>query len=223
MAKRKTPTLSASIQQKLMDDIMEARISPGMRLEETELAERYNVSRTPVREALRLLAATGVVELRPRRGMVIASLTPAHLEEMIEVAADMEASAARYAAQRMTKAERYQLAQAYERLSAIVQADNPAEFDRQNRELHRLVWEGAHNTVLLESIERMRVRILPYTRVEFMQHRSRMAVSHSQHDVFVQAILGGHAEAAYFTMRFHVMSAGKAPEDLPDALPETVA
>ena len=197
-----------------MEDIIEARISPGMRLEENELAERYNVSRTPIREALRLLAATGIVELRPRRGMVIASVTPDHLQEILEVVADMEASAARYAALRMTNAERQQLSLAHERICATVKADNPVEFDRLNRELHGLVWSGAHNVVLRDSIERTRLRIIPYTRVEFMKLHSRMAVSHSQHELFVQAIVGGDAEAAYFMMRYHVLNAGKVREDL---------
>lgn len=211
---QKAPTLAAAIRQKLMEDIIAARISPGVRLDENELAERYNVSRTPIREALRLLAASGVVELRPRRGIVIAGISPETFRNILEVVADMEASAARYAAERMTKEERQRLRDVHHQLAAIVQREDAASFDVQNQVLHRLIREGSHNAILLESIEQMRIRTLPYTRVQFMRNRSRMAISHSQHEVFVEAVITGLPEVAYQTMRFHVINAGQAREDL---------
>jgi DNA-binding GntR family transcriptional regulator len=212
--RQKEPTLATAIHQKLMEDIIAARISPGMRLDENELADRYNVSRTPIREALRLLAASGVVELRPRRGIVIAGISPNTFRQILEVVADMEASAARYAAERMTREDRHRLRAVHDQLGVIVQREDAVAFDEQNQVLHRLIREGAGNAILLEAIEKMRIRTLPYTRVQFMRNRSRMAVSHSQHEVFVEAIIRELPELAYQTMRFHVINAGQAREDL---------
>src|SRR5689334_1128467 len=86
----------------LADEIINGSLAPGATLEETALAQRFNVSRTPVREALRQLAASGLVETRPHRGAVVANLSHERLAAMFEAMAELEAICAGLAAERMS-------------------------------------------------------------------------------------------------------------------------
>lgn len=208
-----TPTLASIVQQRIGADIAHGVLPPGMRLEEKELAGRYQVSRTPVREALRQLSALGIVDTQPRQGMVVAARSAEHFNNLLEVVADLEASSARYAAQRMTDAERRELLGLHEEMRGILRGAAAARFDKANSELHRLIHLGAHNDILFNGIAQMRMRTLPYTRVEFISERERMEISFMEHNAVVQAIVRGEAEMAYQAMRLHVLDAGNVQED----------
>lgn len=210
----RSPTLASIVQQKILNDISQGRLPAGMRLEEVDLADRYQVSRTPIREALRQLAALGMVDTKLRQGVVVAERSRDHFIYLLEVIADLEASSARYAALRMTDDERTKLSEVHEGMAAIVSRGQAARFDRTNRLLHQLVHAGAHNEVLSRGIEQMRMRTLPYTRAEFILERRRMEISHMEHHGIVQAILRREPEGAYHAMRLHVIDAGQVPEDL---------
>jgi DNA-binding GntR family transcriptional regulator len=207
------PTLSSIVQQRISADIAHGELPPGMRLEEEELARRYEVSRTPVREALRQLSALGIVDTRPRQGMVVATRSLEHFNNLLEVVADLEASSARYAAQRMTDAERRALATLHQTMNAITKDGATAKFDQVNSVFHRMIHEGAHNDILLNGILQMRLRTLPYTRLEFISEQQRMEISYMEHNAVVQAIMRGEAEPAYHAMRLHVLDAGQVKED----------
>ena len=99
-------------------EIIEERIAtglyaPGMRLDETDLANEFEVSRTPIREALMQLASSGLIDMRPRRGAIVAEISPQRLCEMFEVMAELEAMCGRMAARRMTEADRQELLEAH--------------------------------------------------------------------------------------------------------------
>ncbi|WP_373062201.1 GntR family transcriptional regulator [Zavarzinia sp.] len=215
MKKRKVPTLASIIQARLLEEITQSKIQPGTRLEEIELAERYQVSRTPVREALRQLSAMGMLKVTPRRGAIVVDQSANNgLQETLEVIAELEAAAARFAAKRMSADDRARLATIHGEMSLIVEAEDVVAFDRKNGELHHHIHLCAGNGLLLDSISQMRVRIVPYTRAEYMSQHSRIVTSHREHDAFVQAILRSDSELAYHAMRFHVMHAGELDEDL---------
>jgi len=209
-----TPTLASIVQQKIINDIAHGLLPPGLRLEEVDLARRYHVSRTPVREALRQLSALGIVEMRHRQGVVVAARSMEHFHNLLEIVADLEASAARYAAQRMTEDERQKLAELHGQIGTIAAQSSLARFDKANVALHQLIHEGAHNMILLNGIVQMRMRTLPYTRMEFISERRRMEISHMEHNAIVSGILRREPEMAYHSMRVHVIDAGKVHEDL---------
>src|SRR3954447_20599757 len=98
--------LSERIRVALADDITSGALVPGFTLDEQQIGDRYGASRTPVREAIRQLAAVGLVEMRPRRGAVVAGFTTERIVEMFEMAAEIEAMCVRLAAHRMTPLER---------------------------------------------------------------------------------------------------------------------
>jgi len=99
-------TRADTLRQRIADEILVGKLPPGTRLEEQDLADRFGVSRTPVREALKALVETGLVDIRPHRGAVVATPSRQHMRDLFEVMRELEAICARYAAQRMTSAER---------------------------------------------------------------------------------------------------------------------
>jgi DNA-binding GntR family transcriptional regulator len=212
---KRFPTLSSKIQSRILEEIHAGVLLPGAHLEEIELAARYEVSRTPVREALRQLEAIGVVKITPRRGAIVADHSADNTRrETLEVVADLEASAARYAATRMTPDERRALIELRARMNQVVRDEDTVAFDKHNAELHNRIHRSAHNALLAEQIASMRLRIIPYTRASHMSEKTQIQVSHREHEMLITALLQGDGEMAYHAMRFHVIQTGVQDEDL---------
>src|SRR3546814_18301632 len=104
--KAKIASLAQDLRDRLEEEILSGQRPPGARLDESKLAQHFGVSRTPVREALRELAAADLVVLRPRQGAVVATVTVTQLLHMFEVMAELESFCARLAARRMPAEER---------------------------------------------------------------------------------------------------------------------
>jgi DNA-binding GntR family transcriptional regulator len=112
---------------RLREMLVESRIAPGAKLNERELSEVLNVSRTPLREAIKMLAAEGLVELLPNRGAIAVELSPADVLNTFEVMAGLEAQSGELAAERITDAEMAEIqAMHYEMLAAYTRRDLPA-------------------------------------------------------------------------------------------------
>src|ERR1700733_7896722 len=107
----------------IADAVLSGEFDPGLRLAEGMLAERYGVSRTPVREALRQLASTGLIEVKPRRGATVAKATSAQLEKLFAAMAEIEAACARLAAMSMTPIERRRLQSTHETMAGFIPHD----------------------------------------------------------------------------------------------------
>ena len=142
-------TLAETIRQRLADDILRGVYPPGARLDEHGLAKRFGLSRTPVREALRQLTSAGLVEMRPRRGVIVSLPTESTLAEMFEVMGELEASCARLAAQRMSPAERVNLEFVHRRSLDAVRGNDTDSYRTVNFEFHDVIYRGAHNEFLL--------------------------------------------------------------------------
>jgi DNA-binding GntR family transcriptional regulator len=193
--------------EKLAGDIADAILSgayaPGVRLDEQSLAERHGVSRTPVREALRQLATSGLIELRPRRGAVVAPMTPTHLETLFGAMAEMEATCARLCALGMTPVERRRLQALQEAMAEQVRLGDPEAFAAANQIFHTQIYAGAHNPVLAEFTTGLRRRLSPFRRAQF-RIPGRLPRSYAEHAAVVNAILSGDAAGAHAAMLHHV-------------------
>jgi len=187
----------------IADAILSGAFTPGSRLDEQSLAQRYNVSRTPVREALRQLAATGLIDLRPRRGAVVTQVTPAQLEELFVAMGEMEATCARLAAISMTPVERRRLQSLHDGMAELVRHGDPDAFAVANQTFHALIYAGAHNPMLAEFTAGLRRRLAPFRRIQF-RTAGRLPRSHAEHEAVVRAILSGDAAAAHARMLHHV-------------------
>jgi DNA-binding GntR family transcriptional regulator len=212
MPGRRTTTLAETIRQKLADDILRGVYPPGARLEEIALAKRFNLSRTPVREALRQLTSAGLVEMRPRRGVIVSLPTDSALAEMFEVMGELEASCARFATQRMSPAERVRLELVHRRSLEAVRGNDKEAYRTLNFEFHDVIYGGAHNEFLLATTVGIRQRIAPFRRAQFALE-DRLAKSYAEHDAIVGAILQGDAETASEVMRAHVNIVRAASRD----------
>src|SRR5262252_3164768 len=125
-------TLAEELRLQLADEIVRGVLPPGGSLDETELARRFGVSRTPVREAIRQLAASGLVEVRAHRGAVVARPSEERLLGMFEAMAELEALCAGLAAERMLPAERAQLEGVHEALRTLIQDGDPQRYHETN-------------------------------------------------------------------------------------------
>jgi len=197
-------TLAEELRLALADDIVRGLIAPGSALDETELARRFGVSRTPVREAIRQLAASGLVEVRAHRGAVVARPNEERLVGMFEAMAELEALCAGLAAERMTAPERRALETAHEQLRALIHSGDPQRYHEVNEAFHAAIYAGAHNAYLAEMTHATRYRVQPFRRAQF-RNLGRLAKSHVEHDRVVLAILRGDREVAAGAMRLHIM------------------
>jgi len=213
----KKPTRAAEVRLQIADEIVNGALQPGATLDETDLAHRFGVSRTPVREALRALAASGLVETRPHRGTIVAHPAPQRLAEMFVTMAELEALCAGIAALAMTAAERRELAAIHAALGALVRDGDPERYHELNEAFHGAIYAGSHNGYLAEITAETRVRVQPYRRAQFRQV-GRLARSHAEHDAIVGAILRGDRAAAAAAMRSHIAIVRDAYDQYLEAL-----
>ncbi|WP_142850236.1 GntR family transcriptional regulator [Telmatospirillum sp. J64-1] len=202
----------------LADDILTGRIKPGARLSEQHLAERFGVSRTPVREALKQLAATGLVESRPHCGVVVVAIPADHLGEMFELVADLEAICARNAAMRMTPQERRALQVIHEHSRECVLAGDFESYDAINLSFHEAILKGAHNRYLSDCAFAARARIAPFRRAQF-RLLGRLSQSFVEHDAIMDAIHKGDGGGAASLMLKHVAASASASDKYLSAMP----
>jgi DNA-binding GntR family transcriptional regulator len=203
MGEAETHTLGEKLAGQIADAIVSGEMPPGYRLDETRLAQRYGVSRTPVREALRQLGPTGLIEMRPRRSAVVAQVTAEQLDTLFVAVGEMEASCTRLAALSMTPTERRRLEALHERMGDLVRAGDMAGYTDANDAFHALIYAGTHNPVLIELMTGLRRRLSPFRRAQF-RTAGRLARSHQEHDTVVKAILSGDAVAGHANMVHHV-------------------
>lgn len=205
----------------LEDQIVTQELAPGTRLDETALAERFGVSRTPVRQALFQLAATGLVEHRARRGAFVAEVGLQRLSEMFEVIAELEALCAGLAARRATAAEIGAIQGAHAACAAAAEkacaaAAGPGESDAyyySNERLHQCIREVAGNDFLLEQVGALQKRLKAYRRIQ-LRARDRVRNSLDEHARIVRAIESGAVDEASAAMRSHVAIQGDRFADL---------
>ncbi len=202
-------THAERLRTELADDIAAGRLAPGTALDETSLADRFGVSRTPVREALRELAAAGLVVHRAHRGAVVATLSPERVDEMFLVMAELEALCAAEAATRMTAAERIELGAMQDAAAELVRNGDLPAYREANDRFHEFVYAASHNGFLEETVLAVRRRVLAFRRAQF-RTLSRLVVSHAEHDRVVQALLRGDREAAARDMRAHLVSSARS-------------
>ncbi len=198
-------TLSDEVFQALVNDILSGAAKPGTRLDEPSICRKFGVSRTPIREALRRLSGTGLVEVTPRKGVTVARIEVEQLHDMFEALAEFEGLCARLSAVRMTTLERKRL----ELLNAGRQkkiADGDHNFAELNNEFHQFIYRGAHNSSIASVTRSFRQRLAPFRALQFVPGHTEY--SFHEHDGIVQAIVGSDPDRAYSLMRDHVTGTG---------------
>ena len=152
-------SLHDQVAARLRTMLIEGEIAPGAKLNERALCERLHVSRTPLREAIKALAAEGLVDLLPNRGAVAVKLNEADVEYTFEVLAMLEGTSGQLAAQRVTDAQADEIrAQHYEMLACFARRDLSGYY-RHNATIHRLINEAAGNPLLTTTYRSINARV----------------------------------------------------------------
>lgn len=193
----------------IADQIVAGGLRPGTRLDEAGLAARFQVSRTPVREALGQLGAMKLVDRRPNRGAVVAILGQDRLAAMFESMAELEGICARFAAERMTAAERRRLEAMHQDATRLVHDGAEAAYEAHNTAFHSALYVGAHNEHIGELAGLTRDRLAPFRRAQF-RLPGRLLKSWAEHQDIVTAILRGDGAAAGAAAKGHVDTVGEA-------------
>lgn len=201
--------LSDRIRNALADEIATGELAAGVQLDEQQLAQRFGASRTPVREALRQLSVGGLVEVRPRRGVVVTRMTPERIMNMFEAMAEIEALCVRLATNRMTPLERSRLLRLHEQSATLVLAGDVDAYDAFNREFHELLYAATHNSFLAEQALATRSRLDSFRRTQLRQDQ-RIAHSREEHASVLEAIAEGDGDKAARRMRAHMLNAASA-------------
>ncbi|MCG5235633.1 GntR family transcriptional regulator [Xanthobacter oligotrophicus] len=204
MRGEQTPRLREALE----EDIVSGRLRPGQRLDEVGLAERFGVSRTPIREALIQLSASGLIEIRPRRGAFVVLLGPRELLESFELMEELEAACARLAAQRMGAADRAALACAHAACGAAVAAGDPSAYYTANAAFHAAIYAATGNRVIHGEALRLQRALRPYRRLQLNVPR-RMEASFAEHEAIMAALSAGDGVGAAERMRAHVQVLGE--------------
>lgn len=196
-------TRADGIRQAIEQDIFQGVLRPGTRLDEVGLAERFGLSRTPVREAILQLVHSGLVVKTPRQGAVVAPLDLHRMVQMFEVMSEIEGLCARYAARRMSAEEKSRLSALHEESRALRAARRLDDYYTVNRAFHQAIYQGSHNEVLLDMACTLFARLAPYRRYQ-LNHPDRIDGSFDEHGRVVDAILAADPEGAQAAMRKHV-------------------
>lgn len=200
MRGEQTPRLREALE----EDIISGRLRPGQRLDEAGMAERFGVSRTPIREAFNQLAASGLVEIKPRRGAFVVLLGPRELIESFELMAELEAACGRLAAQRMSDEDRQAIAFACEECRAAAAADDLNAYYEANARFHGAIYDATGNRILAAEALRLQRALQPYRRLQLKVPR-RMDGSLAEHQGILESLLAGDALEAEKRLRNHVL------------------
>jgi DNA-binding GntR family transcriptional regulator len=204
--------LSEQLREAIEEEVATGQLLPGTHLDETELASRFGVSRTPIREALSQLAGEGLVEMRPRRG-VVAQASAQRLVEMFEVMAELEAMCARLAVRRITEEELQAVEALHEACRTAAGQRDPDAYFYANEAFHHALYSAGHNVFLSEQALALQRKLRPYRRLQ-LRVRDRMQNSFQEHQDIVDALRAGDTERAVASVRAHVVVQGERFADL---------
>lgn len=198
-----TETQAEKLRRTIEEMIVGGELQPGERVDEAHLAGRFKVSRTPVREALKTLAATGLLEVRPRQGAVVARISIPVLLEMFQLMGALEGLCARLAARRATLPQKAALRKVHERLKQSLAEGDPEHFYAINSEFHDLIYDAAHTHFLADQTRALRRRVSVY-RQRVTHQPGRMAATIGEHERIIEAIERADGEAAFEAANEHV-------------------
>jgi DNA-binding GntR family transcriptional regulator len=193
--------LRAVVCDAIRDQIVSGVHRPGERLVEERLADELGVSRNPVREALRALEVEGYVELIPRRGAIVAGLSPAVVAEILEVRGALEALGARLAARRATPAEVRRLERLLDRSAQVVARGDLRRLPDLNTRFHQLLLDIGGNHLLAETMAPLRGRT-QWIFAQTVGERARQSLA--EHRELAAAVAAGDEERAAALAAAHV-------------------
>lgn len=195
--------LYVEVAKRLRERIFAHEFTPGQWLDEQALAAQYGISRTPLREALKVLAAEGMVTLKPRRGCYVTEVADRDLDEIFPVLALLEGRCAHEATLKAGAADLRRLEAIHEALETHAAKGNIDRFFEANQDFHRAVMELAGNRWLAQVIQDLR-KVLRLARHHSLLARGRVQQSLAEHRAILAAMRAREAERAGELMHRHL-------------------
>jgi len=214
--------LYEQVADRLRDRIYDGFLPPGEPIDEPALCRLFGISRTPLREALKVLDREGLVELVPRRGCVVRSLSMEELAELFPVIAVLEGLCAREAVKRCTDADLAELETMHQRLEAYAAANDLNAYYDQNYRIHVAIQTLAGNRWLRRVTEDLR-RILRLARHEQLKQPGRLQQSLAEHRSLMEAFRDKAPQLADQRMQQHLCNQWKALETYKEEQTEAVS
>jgi DNA-binding GntR family transcriptional regulator len=201
-------TKTELVYQTLLEAILANELRPGTRLIVKEVAEQLQVSEIPVREALKLLEGTGLIETTPYVGAVVTTPSPEWIEEVFVLRAALESMAVRTAIPRMEEADRKHLMHLDSEIKQAARQGDVTEYSRLNRVFHRALIAQSPYPNLLKTIDDLLMKS-QYGRAIFGLKPAAVKTSDAEHDELLRAVLERDAEAAAAITRNHRLRVGR--------------
>lgn len=212
-------SLSETIRAAIEQEILSGKLPSGSQLEEQQLLARFNVSRTPVREALIQLESAGLVDLVPRQGAIVSSITLREYAAMSEILVQLEALAARLAARRISAAQRGEIEQAFEACCSAARLADSDRYREANDAFHGVIYEACCNDILSRQVRTMRARMRGMRDLRF-QKPARMLASLEEHRAVMEAVVQGDEDGAAAAMVRHIATGGDVYADMIASMPD---
>jgi DNA-binding GntR family transcriptional regulator len=188
-------TLREKILETIRDAILKGSLIPGEKVAEPELAERFGISRTPIREAFRQLESEGYLTVIPRKGAVVTSLSERDVQEFYSIKSILEGYAAHMAAERLSERDLDRLEAINERLGQLAREGDVKTFFRVHNEFHELFIRAAGNEKLLELINQLMMKF-NRLRMASLSLPGRMEISVQEHRKIIEAFRERDGEKA---------------------------
>ncbi len=208
MTVHKSVSLADCVFEKLENDILSGKYAYGELLTEVRLSEELQVSRTPVREAIRRLEQENIL-LVTGKGIVVQGITKEDIRDILEVRLRIEGIAARYAAQRMDEQQKTALQEAVELQDFYVSRADSEHVQWQDHEFHELIYAGSGSITLQSTLVPLHRKAQKYRRAS-VENKQRAVQSVAEHHAICEAILAGNADEAEQRMVEHIRMAQKS-------------
>lgn len=187
----------------LREAILKGQLQPGERLMEVTLAKELGVSRTPIREAIRMLELEGLVKMTPRKGAEVAEITLQDLSDVLEVRRHLEELAVELTCQKASEETLEFLRECHENFKKAIQGKDLTEIAAADVQLHDVIYESTENKRLIQILNNLREQIYRY-RMEYIKDEHKRDIMADEHEKLIEAISNRNIEAAKEAICTHI-------------------
>ncbi len=193
----------------LREAILRGDLKPGERLMELTLAAKLGVSRTPIREAIRMLEQEGLAVTIPRRGAQVAGMTEKDMEDVLQIREALDILAAQLAGEKITEEQMAELKTAAESFKECTKKNNVKKLAEADVKFHDVIYNATDNPKLIYLLSNLREQLYRY-RVEYLKDSSKYPELIEEHEKIVRGLETKNMDAIAESMRVHVEGQTKA-------------
>ncbi len=199
--------------QTLREAILKGDLRPGERLMELQLAAKLGVSRTPIREAIRMLEQEGLAVTIPRKGAEVARMTEKNMEDVLQIREALDELAVQVACDKMTDQQLENLTLAMKNFENAIQAGDLKKTAAYDVEFHDIIYESTDNPKLVTLLNNLREQIYRY-RVEYLKEKENYPMLIKEHETIVAALKEKNKERVSDAMRCHIRNQAETVENI---------